>query len=168
MIDAEMMVRFLGFRMGLVEYRGNLKVFLDAVCKTLNEQWETLGDMTQGELTGLESAIEAAMQIFGSEAACHKWSGTKWERSFNRAIFDVQINALSYLEVRERSLANAESLREAFKDLCANDTDFSQAISTTTKSLDATRGRFSRWFGVAGEIIGCEIPMPACLEPAAS
>jgi hypothetical protein len=166
MIDAEMMVRFLGFRMNLIQYRGNLKVFLDTICKTLNERWETEENNVRAELENLEKAIQASLEIFGPDTACHKWSGSKWERSFNRAIFDVQINALSHEDVRQASLARSEEIRDAFKRLCAEDSDFSQAVSTTTKSLDATTERFSKWFGATSQIIGQEVPMPACLIPA--
>jgi hypothetical protein len=38
MIDAEIMVRFLGFCLSPIQYRGNLKVFLDDICGTLNER----------------------------------------------------------------------------------------------------------------------------------
>jgi hypothetical protein len=166
MIDAEMMVRFLGFRLSVVEYRGNLKLFLDSVCGTLNDRWGDTGDLVRAELGALEDAIDAAIEIFGPDAACHKWSGKKWERSFNRAIFDVQIYVLSDPEAREASIEKAGAILEAFKDLCADDEDFSRAVSTTTKSLDATKQRFSKWISVVADITGYKVPMPGCLEEA--
>src|SRR5207248_923781 len=134
MIDAEIMVRFLGFYLSPIPYRGNLKLFLDGICETLNERWETEADTVGAALAEMEAAIAASFTIFGNATACHKWSGTRWERSFNRAIFDVQITALATPAVRARSLEAAEPLRERFMSLCVEDADFSRAVSTTTKS----------------------------------
>lgn len=165
MIDAEIMVRFLGFHMSLITYRGNLKLFLDGVCTTLNERWDAESERVKAALDGMEEAIRAAHTIFGAETACHKWSGAKWERSFNRAIFDVQITSLVDPDVREQALAQAEALKERFMALCVDDADFSRAISTTTKSLDATRERFGKWYGVVSDVTGRELPLPPCIAP---
>jgi hypothetical protein len=166
MIDAEITVRYLGFRLSPISYRGNLNVFLDGVCKTFNERWDGSEEIVRAELGAMEEAIRAAEKIFGADSACHKWSGTKWERSFNRAIFDVQIGALVDSEVREKSLAAAESLLERFMKLCVEDAAFSRAISTTTKSLEATRERFTRWYGVVNDTTESQLEIPACLTPA--
>lgn len=165
MIDAEMMVRFLGFRMGVVEYRGNLKLFLDGTCKILNDTWDVRERTVRLAVDEMEAAITACQEIFGPDSACHKWSEGRWERSFNRAVFDVQIGALVDAKTRERSLANAEALRLGFMALCVADAEFSRAISTTTKSLDATRERFTKWYSTVNEVTGSDITPPACLPP---
>jgi hypothetical protein len=163
MVDAEIMVRFLGFHLSPIEYRGNLKVFLDGICSFYNERWDSAAENVERALEQMEASIEAAQSIFGSETACHKWSGTRWERSFNRAIFDVQIGAFANADVREAALPQAEALRERFMSLCVDDADFSRAVSTTTKSLDATRERFGKWYAVVSEVTGQTLDLPGCL-----
>jgi hypothetical protein len=44
-----------------------------------------------------------------------------------------------------------------------DDNDFARAITTTTKSLDATRERFGKWYGAVGALTGRSVEMPACL-----
>lgn len=100
MVDAELLVRFLGFRLGPVEYRGNLKVFLDSTCGAFNERWAGVEARIHEEVDAMEDAITANQSIFGNDAACHKWSGTRWERSFNKAILDVQVGSLVDEEIR--------------------------------------------------------------------
>jgi hypothetical protein len=166
MIDAEIMVRFLGFHLAPIMYRGNLKVFLDGVCENLNSRWDRESETVMKAAATMEEAIDAAFTIFGEDSACHKWSGSKWERSFNRAIFDVQIAALVDPDVRGRSVEQRDALRERFKALCAEDVEFSRAISTTTKSLDATRERFSKWFAAVSQLVGVELDLPKSLPVA--
>jgi hypothetical protein len=163
MIDAEVTVRFLGFHLSPLAYRGNLKLFLDGVCEALNGTWDAQASKVVEATRAMEAAIEAAFGIFG-EGACHKWSGSRWERSFNRAVFDVQITSLTDAEVREASLAQAEGMRLRFQKLCVEDADFSRAISTTTKSLEATRERFSKWYQTVGDLTGKEMLLPLCLS----
>jgi uncharacterized protein DUF262 len=166
MIDAEILVRFLGFHLGVVTYRGNLKVFLDDTCKALNDRWEITAEAVRRAVQEMEEAIDAARHIFGDGGACHKWSGTRWERSFNRAIFDVQINSLADPTVRAAALAAGAAVKERFMSLCVDDVDFSRSISTTTKSLEATRERFSKWYEAMAASAGVELELPSCLTPA--
>ncbi len=166
MIDAEILVRFLGFHLGVVTYRGNLKVFLDDTCKALNDRWEITAEAVRGAVQQMEEAIGTARQIFGDDGACHKWSGTRWERSFNRAIFDVQINSLADPAARAAALTAGAAVREQFMSLCVDDAAFSRSISTTTKSLDATRERFSKWYEAMATSAGVELELPSCLTPA--
>lgn len=163
MIDAEIMVRFLGFHLGPITYRGNLKVFLDGTCASFNARWEEEAERVKSAVGALEESISAAFVIFGEDSACHKWSGSRWERSFNRAIFDVQIGALVDPQIRAQGLAHAAALKERFKQLCVEDVAFSRAVSTTTKSLEATRERFSKWFSTVSEVTGANLALPGSL-----
>lgn len=164
MVDAELLVRFLGFRLDVIPYRGNLKVFLDGVCDALNTRWAAEEEAIRAEVKEMEQAIQAAELIFGEDHACHKWSGVKWERSFNKAIFDVQIGSLVDPEVRASAHGAGEALSNAFRSLCVDDVDFSQSVSTTTKSLPATRERFTKWYGVVSEATGISLDPPDCLR----
>lgn len=163
MVDAELLVRFLGFRLSRSPYRGNLKQFLDGVCAEFNGLWGQAESDIAREMAEMETAIAAAREIFG-EVACHKWNGQKWERAFNKAIFDVQIGSLAHREVRDQALDKADEVKEKFKDLCASDAAFSKSVSTTTKSLQATRERFGTWFAAISEVTEVPIATPACLD----
>lgn len=164
MVDAELLVRYLGFQLAPVPYRGNLKVFLDGVCSTFNARWDTLEGNIANYLNAMEQAISAAMTIFGEDYACHKWNGVKWERSFNKAVFDVQIGSLANDDLRKWAVDHAEDVRAEFMRLCQEDADFSRALSTTTKSLAATRERFGTWYAALRGLSEVELKTPTCLD----
>jgi hypothetical protein len=163
MIDAEILVRFIGFQNSTVPYRGNLKDFLDKTCSYFNANWAGKSQLIIGHLSEMERAIDAARSIFSDDGACHKWSGLRWERSLNRAVFDVQIYALAQPRVRELARAHADDVREAFKKLCVDDQKFAAAITSTTKKLEATRQRFDSFNEAIGRVIGLSIERPSCL-----
>lgn len=163
MVDAELLVRFTGFQSGTVKYAGNLKGFLDSVCSELNDTWSEKQEVVGSIVDSMDAAIDAAVQIFSPEYACHKWSG-KWERSFNRAVFDVQIGAFSSEPARLEAIAKKDEIVSAFKALCTDDSDFIAAISTTTKSLTATQTRFSKWYEAVSEITKVSLEVPPALR----
>jgi hypothetical protein len=164
MIDAEMLVRYFGFNNDAVRYRGNLKDFLDRTCVHFNKQWSESSQMIISQLSEMERAIAACRQIFTDDGACHKWSGVRWERSLNRAVFDVQIFTFSDPRVRDLALGRAGAVRDLFMRLCTEDEKFVAAITSTTKSIDATRNRFDSWTSGLAELLGTTIQRPACLE----
>ncbi|GGR67292.1 hypothetical protein GCM10010269_02560 [Streptomyces humidus] len=164
MIDAEMLVRYFGFQNSPVKYRGNLKDFLDKTCVHFNKFWSSSQRDIIGQLSDLERAIDVARQIFSDEGACHKWSGVRWERSLNRAVFDVQVNAFTDARVRDIALGRAPEVNAAFKRLCVENDRFVAAVTSTTKSIDATRNRFDIWNSTLEEILGVAPRRPACLD----
>lgn len=142
MVDAELLLRHLALRFSPHPYTGNLKKFLDDTSGSMNKDWTEWQHTVQTGLHQLELAIQAAREIFSADGACRRWANGKWERQFNRAIFDVQIFALSQPEVRYAMVERAEAISESFKILCTEDQDFAQAVTSTTKSLTAFRARF--------------------------
>ena len=66
--------------------------------------------------------------------------------------------------VRDRAVLKADDVRDAFMRLCAEDTDFSLSVSTTTKSLAATRQRFQKWYAALSDLTEVELTTPACLD----
>jgi Protein of unknown function DUF262 len=163
MVDAEILVRYFGLRNSLVPYKGNLKDFLDQVCRYYNAHWETSEVALRLRLSDMEAGIEAAQYIFGEFGACRTWAGTRWERSFNRAIFDVQLGCLGDRNIAEAAMENATEIRTAFQRLCVDDPGFARSVSTTTKSLDAFRTRFTLWYNEVQDITGLPLHPPNCL-----
>ncbi|MEV7345026.1 DUF262 domain-containing protein [Streptomyces sp. NPDC093544] len=163
MYDAEIMVRYLGFQSSKTPYKGNLKDFLDKTCIHYNKTWKSASHEIVGKLSEMERAIDAAREIFSDDGACHKWSGVKWERSLNRAVFDVQIYALSDERVRNIALGRAPEVLAAFKRISIENDKFVAAITSTTKSIEATKNRFDIWNQELGKVLGITIERPACL-----
>ncbi|MFJ2134211.1 DUF262 domain-containing protein [Streptomyces sp. NPDC087845] len=159
MVDAEMLVRYIGFRNSVIQYRGNLKDFLDKTCVHFNKNWSVDSGLVAEQLSDMERAIAAAREIFGDDGACHKWSGSRWERAVNRAVFDVQINTLANERVRDAALGKKQEVLDLFKNLCVENDGFVAAVTSTTKSIEATRTRFKVWASGLQSILGVPVPL---------
>ncbi|MBZ5563270.1 MAG: DUF262 domain-containing protein [Acidobacteriia bacterium] len=153
MRDVELVVRFYAFHMRLAEYRGNLKKFLDDTCDQLNRRWASESKHLEKIATKLEKAIVAATKIFSTRHAFRKWDGTGFEERLNRAIFDVVAHSLANPALRSRAVEKKAEVLERFKALCL-DRKFRDAIESTTKSKQAVRNRFSKWYRTLSRISG--------------
>lgn len=160
--DVELCVRFLGFSDGTIQYRGDLKAFLDNVSMTYNEAFddEDFKDSVSMRLREMNDAIEAGMEVFGERKFCRKWLGSDYERRFNRAIFDVLIGALAVPEFRSWARENPTLVVQAYQQLCSTNHAFVRSIESTTKTTEATRTRYSAWYDAAGEISGIKLALP--------
>lgn len=162
MVDAELLLRFLAFHLGVVPYEGNLKNFLDGTTEVLSREWEKGGeDKIKAAVAIMEEAIEAARNIFGDKV-CRKYTAGKFERSLNRALFDIQIHYLTDPRLREWQLSNAQETLALFQELCMEDSDFIDSVSSTTKTPRAVRTRFRAW----GEKLSAASGIPHKFPPA--
>lgn len=164
MRDVELLIRFYAFHFFMSDYKGNLKGMLDSACERLNNRWaeeeETLSNLSKE----FEEAYFAAKQIFGEKAVFRKWTTNGYESRFNRAIFDVMMHYFSVPHVRESALANRQAVEDRFKALCSGDQAFLGSIEKTTKSLEATHIRFSKWAIALNEELGTTIHVPSLVN----
>jgi hypothetical protein len=165
MRDVEMLVRFYAFRNFIEHYTGNLKVFMDTTCSSLNDQWETAKDLLKEQADAMDGAISATFEIFGEENAFRKSDGTKYEARRNRAVFDVMVYYLSDPDVRQRALDRRREVETAFRDLC-RDREFVRSLETTTKSIAATQLRLERWGQALTNAIGHQVVVPTIRQAA--
>ncbi|HFD0315191.1 DUF262 domain-containing protein [Serratia marcescens] len=157
MRDNELLLRYLAFRNFLNEYSGDLKKFLDKTCLVFNKDWATAQPVVDNQVSEFELSHQFVVSIFGDNSY-RKWFAGSYERKFNRAIYDVLINAFSIPAVRNKSIGKEHQIEDAFKTLCATNFQFLNSIETTTKSLNATFTRLSTWFNAVNAIIGDELP----------
>jgi len=125
MRDVELLIRFFAYKNFISDYPGNLKEFLDEACKELNRQWKRREGDLRDQAEQLERAISTVFKIFGSAGAFRKWDGAKFERSPNRAVFDVMTYYFSESTLRKAARAGGADVKEAFKTLCG-DASFSE------------------------------------------
>lgn len=160
MVDAELLLRFLAFHCGVQPYEGNLKNFLDGTARILTRSWEKdSGQSVRTASDGLDAAIDAAREVFGDDV-CRKYSRGRFERSFNRAIFDVQMHFMIDPELRQWQLDHADDVKAAFQLLCEEDRAFVDAVSSTTKTPLAVRTRFGAWGQRLEALSGIEALLP--------
>ncbi|MCX2179609.1 DUF262 domain-containing protein [Streptomyces sp. SKN60] len=161
MVDAELLLRFLAFNMGTHTYEGNLKSFLDETAETLSTKWGAGGSQEVERATEeMEEAIFAAKKVFG-EKACRKYTDDKFERSLNRALFDVQIHYLTDPNLRKWQIDHPKVTVDAFIELCTSDAEFIESISSTTKTPRAVKKRFNAWGSKLSSISGLSHSLPA-------
>lgn len=162
MVDAELMLRHFAFSASPLRYKGNLKQFLDATCEVYNGDWSNLRGEAEKIVSEFDLALRAATSLFG-EAACRKWSGAKFERALNRAVFDVQIFSLSKDTIRDAVAKNCGAVLEEFKARCVDDQDFAKAISATTKTADAFVRRHRTWQDILERTCSVQYELPGPL-----
>ncbi len=160
MRDVELLVRYYAYKNFLPRYPGNLKEFLDETCEELNHQWRRRESELRKQAEQLERGIKTVFKIFGQAGAFRKWDGTKFERSPNRAVFDVMSYYFSEPSIRKAARVAGAHVKEAFKTLCAENEHFRRSIETTTKSIEANTARFSLWGRALSKAIGMTVPIP--------
>lgn len=171
MADAELMLRHLAFSGSKLTYQGNLKLFLDDTSRQFNSDWQNLKAVAQSRLSELENAIVFGMEIFGKDYFCRKWSvgGRQdpeghFERSINRAVFDIQVYSLSLPEVRDKIAGRGPQVIDEFKKACIENVPFSRSITSTTKTVEAFTTRHRVWQEIIKSQCGIDYQLPAPLK----
>ena len=166
MIDAELFLRFLAFSTSPFQYRGNLKVFLDETSRYFNEKWTEQAAIAEKTLSEFGSALRSGMELLGNDTFARKWSidtktgAGRYERSLNRAVFDVQAYSLSFEDVREAVALHKEGVIGRYQTACEHDEVFVRAISATTKTAEAFITRHRVWMQIVKDEAGVEYPLP--------
>lgn len=162
MNDVELAVRYLGFGMPELEYTGDLKKFLDDTCIELNRKFSTGADtrkLVEAKLDQMSKGIDAGLSILGKQKFCKKYVHGEFENRFNRAVFDVQVAALSNGEVRKLAGQQVDKFEHAFVH-ASSKPEFIKAVETTTKTAEATKARFQIFFDAIKQYLGVEIRVP--------
>lgn len=165
MVDVELAVRFLAFLDDDIIYSGDLKRYLDQICQKYNDKFSdtTFEVAVLNRLAEMNKGIEAGFDIFGEKTFCRKFDGGKYETRFNRAIFDVVVGALSNSDFRKWALDNKQEMVGCFEKISGLDS-FRRSVETTTKSVDATRTRFTVSYKAFEQSSGVKLSLPAIAE----
>jgi len=137
MRDVELVIRYFSIAYFIDDYTGNLKRFFDDTVEILNKNWKTSEYEIVQLAEELNNAIDATYEIFGNNAFS-KWKDNDYQKSFNRAIFDIMVYYFAKPEIRNQALLKNVEIEESFKNLCNNDIDFLQSFETSTKNLIPT------------------------------
>lgn len=164
MRDAELLVRYFAFRNFLTDYSGNLKEFLDETCRKLNKDWSRVESRTREQLAEMETAFTTTFRIFGDDNAFKKWDEDKFERRFNRAVFDIMMFYFSNSGVSRKAISAQKGVESDFRKLCETNSEFRSSLETTTKSIQATVTRLSIWGEALAKRIKTKIPIPRLRE----
>ncbi|MEG9862240.1 MAG: DUF262 domain-containing protein [Parvularculales bacterium] len=162
MNDVELAARFLAFSDPALSYAGNLKSFLDKLCKHYNKAFiddANAKSVICDRLSQMNAAINAGIEIFPDKKFCRKMVDGEFENRFNRALFDILVGALADQRVREWAKTNPEKFVAAFAEVSTKD-DFRRSVESTTKSISSTRTRFSLFYTKIAHVSGININEP--------
>ncbi len=160
MRDVELLVRYFALIEFLPNYNGNLKDLLDETCMELNRRWDSSAPAIHQQADSCLLAIQATTEIFGQNSF-RRWNFGRYERPFNRAIFDVMTFYARQADVRDEMLRRPDIVRSSFQGLCEAQPRFIESITTTTKSTEAIFNRLSLWGNVLRENLALPIEIPA-------
>ena len=158
MRDVELLVRFFAFDRFLPDHFGNLKPLLDLTCESLNSFWASEEEQIRTQASRCEQAIRATMEIFKGHAF-RRWNEGRYERPFNRAVFDVMTFYAKDPAVASAMTGKAKDVESAFQEVC-DEPQFAESISTTTKSIDAIEHRLTTWGVALSQTLGAQLPVP--------
>lgn len=162
MNDVELAIRYLAFNSPNGVYKGDLKSYLDDICKAYNNDFHKNGEPTERLLSlieNLEAAIEAGFEIF-NENLCRKWDANEYTPRFNRAIFDIIIGSLSDPSMRKWALDNKEIYEATFKETCGSDKEFISTFESSTKDSNRVFKKYNTWYSALHELSGIKLDIP--------
>lgn len=163
MRDTELLVRYFAFTQFLGRYTGNLKPFLDLTCDELNNAWRHSAHRIKDEAHACEAAIEATISVFGKNAF-RRWRPEGYERAFNRAVYDSMVYFLRDPGTASLAVSAAPAVEAGFRELCAHDAQFDQALAATTKTVVATAYRIVRWGDQLSAVLKTQVDVPQALR----
>ncbi|MET3954470.1 hypothetical protein ABIE52_001336 [Rhodococcus sp. OAS809] len=161
MRDAELLLRSVSFQDDIENYDGDLREFLDNMCKRGNAGWKDEQERYEGYAAAIEKAIERTELVFQDGNTFMRYVGgdePAYVRRFNVAVFDTMSMVFSAAELSDSSIrANADGLRTRFEDLCIEDSEFEAALKSTTKTARATAKRVIAYGGAVEEELGIKL-----------
>lgn len=150
MRDVELALRYFAFKYYILEYKGNLKDFMDSTCEKLNNSWEEKELCIRNDFEQLEEAISFSYELF-EKHPFGRYSYGVSSKSFNRCIFELFSYYFSDASIRDVVRDNKNEFVNGFIKL--NDKqEFIQTIEGYPKMTEKVVGRFNQFADLLMEI----------------
>lgn len=141
----ELVLRSMAFLdLGLNEYPGELKIFLNNELKHLNQSSNSERETLERRL---RHALGRSRSVFGEHAFCRYNPADKsWARQLNGPLVEVIIVGFDQVlpEGKHLSTRKAKGIRESFQNLCSEEA-FRDSITFATQPTSTVRKRFELW-----------------------
>ena len=160
MRDVEILIRFFAFAESIHKYKGNLKDFLDNTAKLYNDNWSFREAEIRELAQKCDDAIERTIVVFGNDAFRRWREPDGFVERFNRAVFDIMTFYFRDSNLGDLAAVRKAEVKDAFKNLCATDELFNEALQTTTKSVQATFGRLNKWGNTLKTVLDADFDVP--------
>lgn len=143
MRDVELALRYFGFKYYILDYKGNLKEFLDSTCEKLNTLWNSDEANIKENFKQLEEAIKFVFDIF-IDYPFGRFTNGKSLKSFNRCVFELFSYYFSENNIRDVIKKNVSEFKDEFIKL--NDKqEFIQTINGYPKMTKNVVSRFNQF-----------------------
>ena len=162
MRDVDLLLRLIAFLTRLPAYKGNLKPFLDETHDHYNARWNSEQNAVEKLVSRIEDGLEFLVRCFGdAREVGRRWAADQFDGPINRAVLDVQLASALDAEVRKAVQAGKLDLKATFIEMSLHNSEFTEAIAGTTKSIASIRTRYKCWKKALEDKIGAEIHMPS-------
>lgn len=159
MQDCELALRFLAFYdRTYLNYPGGMKSFLNAF---MDDNKNISEEKSQKFKEAFRKSAELSSYVFGSNAFRRFSIGTErkpaghWERTINRALYDVTMWGFSQYEKRQ-IVPHIDAIRDAYIDLIQSDAEFRDSVTSATGDRSRVLYRFDAWRNRLKEIVDME------------
>ena len=155
LLDAEIILKYIAFKLFGNKYGGNLKKFLDDAMKILNEKWACYEMQVKALYTEFNESIDKLSVIFGN----HDKVGRLSDGRFNRNVFDVQV---LYFSLLDRDLVNdkKDDFVAAYKTFCSTNADFLASLKSRTSTKQNYIIRFKTFEALINKIFNTQFNQP--------
>ncbi len=155
LLDAEIILKFIAFKLFSKDYRGNLKKFLDDAMKELNKNWTSNETQVKQLYSEFNESIEKLSLVFGNYVEIGRLN----DKRFNRNVFDVQV---LYFSLLNRDLVNAKKndFVAAYKTFCSTNADFLASLKSSTSTKQNYVRRFKTFEELVNQTLDTQINQP--------
>lgn len=152
--DVEFILRYICFYLYGRNYKGNLDEFINDSMKNISDNWAQMENEIYSIVSKFHESSNLLLDIFPKKKAGRKYSEEKWESRFNRVLCEVEIYYFSLLN-KEEALKKKEEFLKEFIQLSSN-TLFSDAITSTTKTLEKSLRRYNLFGELMQRVYGID------------
>lgn len=138
LIDAEIVLKFISYRLNISQYRGNLKSFLDDTLVSLNKTWQERSEEINDLFISFNKGINRLEAIFEIDSIGRYFN----EKRFNRNLFDVEAFYFSQLDDGDINPKNNTKFIEGYKVLSEAGSEFRQTLTSSTNTKKNVANRF--------------------------
>ena len=163
MRDSELLTRYFSYKLYIEEYNGDLSGFMDSCVEKLNARWDSEQEMFSSLMVNFKQGCLFLNELFDGKP-CRKWVGDKFERRFNRAVFDALMFYFCEPSILSSCREKKGEILESYKQLCVGNMGFKDSIEYSTKNVSALFNRLSIWGTTLSGILGETFPLPHLIE----
>lgn len=138
--DAEILLRFISFKLRGQLYKGNLSEFLDQSMGEINDNWSNYMEPVKELIGQFNETTSILYDLLGSKVG--KKFSTNWETRFNRVLFEVEVFFFSLIEPEELKSFDANRLINDLSAFMNGNQQFLESIESSTKNLERYRNRY--------------------------